>query len=362
MTNYNKFRRITGKRLMESGSDQASFNRWLASSRAAKSSRLTDLPSSRLPSKESLIMQDIPQLFVIIDTCSIVSYRTEFMDQVTRLNDLFGSQRCPVRFVISLPVLEELDTFNRRPQKKRNNGDTVKLEDSKAGSVTKKTFSDRNNNLGLADPKDPVLCELLATAAQLGLKDEQPRRTTTSNQLQGPPRMFARFIEEEMRMGDRIIGELDPHKEIPLKSRELNFEIVNKDDRILDCCMRTRAFIRNNPHHPDTVIILVSEDNVFKSKATTFGVASYRWREFSIKYKNFGLNNYTSTPMLPSSGHPSSSSSSSYHVSLYLGPPTAATTTGARRVFSSIGAFLQVPIEKKTEDGVIFIEEVINIE
>lgn len=301
-------------------------------------------------------MTDIRQLFVIIDTCSMITHRAEFIDFVTNLGDVFEGSKCPIRFIISLPVLEELDKYNRRPTKRTKN--KVKQEEEVEEEADRSNVNNNNNNISiLEDPNDPVLSELLAQARELAVDQS---KTTSQTCRREPPRMFMRFIEEEMRIGHRLIGELDPGKELPLRAREINFEIVNKDDRILECCVRSRAFIQSNPHHPDTSAILVTEDNVFKSKATTFDIPSYRWREFSIKYKNFGLKNYTSTPLLPSS------SSSS------CGQPSSIPGFGV--LFHQQQSGLKLPTlllngtvkvkskkTKRDDDDVIIVKEVIDI-
>lgn len=226
------------------------------------------MPSSQLPSKMSLISENIEQLFVIIDTCSIVKYRPEFIDFVVQLKQLYLDKNCPIKFIISLVVLEELDKCNRSTKKHLNQNSTNL-------NVIKTEQGDPNRNLDLRD-------------------------VITFANGTGPPRMFMRFIEEEMRTCGILISDLDPFKKLKPNQGEASFEIINNDDRILDCCLRSTRFINSVAHHPRTRVILVTEDNVFKSKATTFGIISYRWYEFKIKFKNFGLDHYTSTPIIPS--------------------------------------------------------------
>lgn len=263
--------------------DEKSFNRWLAAHRASMSSQQTDLPSSHITPRTSLVSKDTAQLFVIIDTCSIVSFRNDFIDYITHLKKLYYRGRCPIRFIISLVVLEELDKCNRRAKRKVKADGVVEEKPTKLLKS-----SDRPD--GTTELKD-----FLEIATK-----ELSDRTNNINQIRPePPRMFMRFIEEEMRTSDILISELDPFRRTKLKDGEKNFEIVNKDDRILECCLRTRAFVSSLCHHPDTKVVLISEDNVFKSKATTFEIPSYRWREFQAKFKNFGLEHYVATPQYP---------------------------------------------------------------
>jgi len=273
---YNRLRRRTRKCLSEIDKrDQDAFDRWLRSLRSCKSSQQVDLPSSQIPPKISFITENYAQLFVIIDTCSIVSHRCEFIDYVIRLKQLFPGQSSPIKFIISLVVLEELDKCNRPVKRK------FKQERSE------QTSSDRYNSR----LSDELNSDLIAIA--------EP--STPAAHFTGPaepPRMFMRFIEEEMRTSEILLSELDPFKRTPLD--ENKFEIINKDDRILECTLRSRSFMMSQAHHPNSKVILVTEDNVFKSKATTFEVVSYRWAEFKAKYKNFGLENYITTPLFPS--------------------------------------------------------------
>lgn len=288
---YNRLRRATRGCLSSVDQrDQDAFNKWLAQHKSSKHSQLTDLPSTKIIPKMSLIKANSAQLFVVIDTCSIVQFRSEFIDYVVRLKSLFSRGSCPIKIIISLVVLEELDKCNR-PNKKRQpqQQPQVKLEEqaransqqASPGKVLLRNKNDHSNNL------DPKLEDLI---------DAANKNAKTSE----PPRMFMRFIEEEMRTSEVIISELDPFKQTKLSNKELAFDVVNMDDRILDCCLRSRAFIQAHPHHLDTQVILLTEDNVFKSKATTFEIASYRWREFKAKFKNFGLEHYISTPLFGS--------------------------------------------------------------
>lgn len=248
--------------------DQCAFKRWLDTVKSTKNSQQTDLPSSQLAPRMSHINPNIQQLFVVIDTCSIVRWTHEFMDFVTNLKNLYKRDDCPIKFIISLTVLEELDKCNRplkkRGQQQQQLGDQLDVKPS--------FLKERNDS-------EPPVEDLL--------------RNNT------PPRLFMRFIEEEMRTGQILIGELDPYKQIKLEACETIFEIVNKDDRILECCLRSWAFIRSKPLNQKTKLILVSEDNIFKAKASTFGVASFRWREFEAKYRNFGQRNCVPTPIFP---------------------------------------------------------------
>lgn len=290
----NRLRQLTRRSLSDiDRRDQNAFNRWLNAVRMCKTSQQIDLPSSQIPTKMSLIWPDRPQLFVVIDTCSIVAFRCEFIDFVVNLKRLFPSKCSPVRFIISLTVLGELDKCNRSKNKKQ-----AKLKSSTQSNDNNNNKNNNNNN-SQHHKNNPVnyddLEELLRAAEG---NSKNYNNVTKSSE---PPRMFMRFLEEEMRMSDILIGELDPHKLRTLNQKELNIEILTKDDKILECCLRSRAFISSHDHHSDTSVILVTEDNIFKSKATTFEISSYRWREFAIKYRNFGLNHYVTTPsMLPS--------------------------------------------------------------
>lgn len=268
---FNKLRRITRQTLTQaSRTERDSFNRWLATHRPAKNTQQEDLPSSQLPSKMSLVRVDKAQLFVIIDTCSIVKYRPEFIDFVVHLKQLFSNGSCPIKFIISLVVLEELDKCNRPQRKQVRQNDLTKIS-------VPKDENDRNKN-------ESNVRDVIEMAGGIG-----------------PPRMFMRFIEEEMRSSEILISDLDPFKKVPIPPGQDDFEIVNNDDRILDCCIRSKRFVDSLAHHPDTRVVLVTEDNVFKSKATTFSIVSYRWFEFKLKFKNFGLDHYTSTPIISSS-------------------------------------------------------------
>lgn len=270
--------------------DQDAFDRWLASQRASKTSQQTDLPSSQLPTKSSLISDVSNQVFAVLDTCSIITYRTEFIDHVVHLKKVFAEGTSPIRFIVSLVVLEELDKCNRPGKKK-----IKKLQ-----SEAEKPLAVQKPNLDCLDDQTK---DLLSTIDVLLADDKNsPPGQQAANRLSHsdePPRLFMRFLEEEMRQSNVITGELDPFKTIKLDVSEQAFEIVNKDDRILECCLRSRAFMNAVPHHPKSSVILISEDNVFKSKATTFGIISYRWREFRAKFKNFGLENYVPTPIVP---------------------------------------------------------------
>lgn len=242
--------------------DQRAFNRWLdANIKDSKHSKQTDLPSSQLPDEMSQIDPSHAQLFAVLDTCSIVRSTIQFMDYVINLKRSFP-KNSPIKFIISLTVLEELDKCNRPTRKKPQQQQQLQ------GHCEEISLRER-------DQLDPPIGDLLHTRE--------------------PPRSFMRFIEEEVRAGQILIGQLDPFKTIKIPP----FEIINKDDRILECCLRGAGFIKSQPHHPDTRLILITEDNIFKTKATTFGVPSFRWREFEAKYHNFGRNNCVPTPLLP---------------------------------------------------------------
>lgn len=297
---FNQLRRQTRKNLSKVvESEQKAFQEWLNSLNQSKRSLQSDLPSSQLPSKMSHINTSIAQVFAIVDTCSIVNFRTEFMSFVTTLRKNFSFVTCPVKFIICLPVLEELDKYNRRSGK----GGAHKQAAAAAGenNPTNVILAEQTNHTeapGMAKESKPFLRR----------QDEDLRDICRLSQAQapfqggaggtsGPPRSFMRFLEEEMRLGQVIVGELDPFKQVQLAADERAFEIVNSDDRILECCLRSRAFVRSQMHHEATKVLLVSEDNIFKSKATTYGIVSYRWTEFANKFKNFGHENYVATPV-----------------------------------------------------------------
>lgn len=292
MATFNRLRRKTKRDLSEVDKrDQDAFDRWLASQRTSKSSQQVDLPSSQLLPKMSLVSPSMAQIFAVIDTCSIVTYRSEFIDHVCHLKTLFPrGPVTPIKFIISLVVLEELDKCNR-PGKKRMK---MLIKDEQ------KPKDETNKLEGL----DTQTREFLSSINILLGEDQSGQTTKINNEstpkmIGEPPRLFMRFLEEEMRLSEVLVSELDAFKKTKLDKDEQAFEIINKDDRILECCLRSRAFIRSLPHHPSSSVVLISEDNVFKAKATTFGVTSYRWREFKAKYKNFGLENYVQTPVVP---------------------------------------------------------------
>lgn len=263
-----KYNTITKRRLTSLySSDQKAFKRWYSTCRLSKTSQNDDLPSSQIKPRSYLISPTSPQLFAVIDTCSLVRYRSEFMEYVANLKETFVSSECPVKIIICLTVLEELDKCNRSYKK--------------------------NNN---TNPQQDKLANIVCNNANWPTQNSDIVRLTKPDQ---PPRMFMRFVEEEMRTSQVIIGDLDPHRKLELNSEDKMFEIVNKDDRILECCMRARAFIASQAHNSQTISVLISEDNVFKSKASTYMVPSYRWLEFCAKFKNFGLNNYAPTPLVP---------------------------------------------------------------
>jgi rRNA-processing protein FCF1 len=238
--------------------NQAAFCKWQNEYiRDSKHSTQDNLPSSQLPSLESLVLAYQKQLFVMIDTCSLVKHQADFIDYVTNLRKSFRGSQCPIRFIIPLVVVEELDKCNRRPQKKqRHNTPEVKVDDGRNPPI-----EDVVNN-------------------------------------RDPPRSFMRIIEEELRTFQIIVPDLDPTRRFSLPSDSLCSTI--NDNRILDSCIRSQRFIQSLPHHDGTKVILVTEDNNFKTKATTFQVPSFRWREFVMKYHNFGRKNCVETPLVPS--------------------------------------------------------------
>lgn len=245
------------------------FNRWLDTVKSSKNSHQKDLPSSQVTPIMAHINPDMQQLFVVLDTCSMVRYTHQFMGFVTNFKSLYmNTNKTPIKFIISLTVLEELDKCNRPKQKnsQRQKGKQPQQEDVKPSHLVGQKQTDH-------PPVDDII------------------------NGKEPPRLFMRFIEEEMRVGEILIGELDPYKTIKLNAP---FEIINKDDRILECCLRSVAYIHSRPHFEGTRLILVSEDNIFKAKASTFGVASFRWLEFEAKYRNFGQKNCVPTPVCPS--------------------------------------------------------------
>lgn len=279
----NRLRRKTS-RLLEQEElrlDQVAFNRWHSLSKTSKNSQQVDLPSSQIPSQMSILTPESPQLFAVVDTCSLVKFRREFMDYVTRLKQTFSDQRSPVRVIICVPVLEELDRCNR-PRR----------------FLKSETNQQDLNRQNVARTKETDMQEVINAAGNGG----SGYRSSVENTNPDPPRMFMRFIEEEMRMKNILIGEFDPLKKIKM---EINFEIINPDSRILECCLRTRAFINKHNHHKDTRVLLITEDNIFKAKATTYEVPSFRWLEFEPKYRNFGLANYVATPLIPVFKHAS---------------------------------------------------------
>ena len=280
--------------------DHAAYLEWLASIRKAKRSQQTDLPSSQIIPKTSLIKAETAQLFAVIDTCSLIAFQASFIDYVTQQKKLFQNS-CPVKIIISLTVLEELDRCNRRKKKAKSGEQVVIKSENQTPPSLHKTTSDHE------------LADLIEA----------------TNKANEPPRLFMRFIEEEMRTSDILIGDLDPQKRLSLDRSEQAFEIVNKDDRILDSCLRARSFIAKHSRHPETKVILISEDNIFKSKATTYEIVSYRWNEFTTKYKNYGLHHYTCSPVKPASLQATACASS---------------------------------VAQAQEEGIEFVKEVINLE
>lgn len=282
-----------GLRTAANKREKGAFDEWWEAHRQSKNSQQVDLPSSQLRPKASLVKADFPQIFAVIDTCSIVKYRIELIEYVTLHKRIFPDGTSPIKFIISMTVLEELDKFNRR-----------KEENKTSNQQQLKKFTTNNNNS--AQQQQQISSQI----NQRGLKTEK-RASNEGNYIdlidlnQGsnkdfvdtPPRSFMRILEEELRSSDILVPDLDP-KKVFQNQENGNFEIINNDDRILDCCVRSSKFITSMPHHPDTLLVLITEDNVFKSKATTLDIVSYRWYEFKLKYKNFGLNNYTQTPNL----------------------------------------------------------------
>lgn len=324
----NKWRlRRRTSRLLEQTLDQKTFNKWLAAARSSKNSQQVDLPSSQIPSPMSLITPDSPQLFVVIDTCSVVKYRLEFMDYVTDLKLTFSDKRSPIKFLISLTVLEELDKCNR-PIKRQGRLESQSKTPSNVSTI-----------------ETDVSEVIRATETGTG--------TSCSNANQQPPRMFMRFLEEEMRMSNILIGELDPLKTVKL---EENFETLTKDDRILECCLRSRKFISTHNPHEDTKVVLVTEDNLFKSKSTTFLMPSFRWAEFRLKYKNFGLAHYVPTPLLPMVARNNISDINIHkkHQRKLTALRQTRLSDVIKQTFSNTGSNIE-------DDSVVFVEEIINV-
>lgn len=238
-----------------------------------------DIPSSQIPPKASHINSHQAQLFAVIDTCSLVRYRSEFMKFITELRRSYDEKACPVKFIMPLVVLEELDKCNR-PIKKRGS--------------EQQQISKQNHNQQQQLKQQPLTTNIKAEPIK-SINVEKEREVPISDLLQkdAPPRSFMRFIDHEMRAG-LIVGDLDPYKTQKLPP----IEIINHDDRILESSLRAKMFVAAHPHHIDTRVVLVTEDNNFKSKATTFEVASFRWREFEAKYHNFGRKHCVSTPLI----------------------------------------------------------------
>lgn len=308
MRKFNRLRRQTRKNLSKvDESEQKAFQRWLDSINQSKRSLQSDLPSSQLPSKMSHLNTDIAQLFAVVDTCSIVNFRAEFMNFVTTLRKNFSFTTCPVKFIVCLPVLEELDKYNRRGTRARQQPAGENNDQNNPILSKQTTRTDATDVENEAKPISRPQVDNLSDICRLS-QGQAP-----FNRSSEPPRSFMRFLEEEMRLGQVILGELDPFKKVQLSAEESAFEIVNTDDRILECCLRSQAFVRSQMHHKETKVILVSEDNIFKSKATTYGIVSYRWTEFANKFKNFGYENYVATPV-PLLG-PSSCARATYSIS-----------------------------------------------
>lgn len=281
---YVRLRRMTSLGLARMNErDQRAFDEWLAQHKTSQQSQQQDLPSSQMMKSSDLISSTYEQLFVVIDTCSIVKYRTELMQYVSRLKQVFERNKSPIRLIICLTVLEELDKCNRK----------VKNKQAKLEEPMKQPELEPEMDIDRVCDSDNLNDLIKMARATSNLSTKQLESNTSAQ----PPRSFMRFIEEEMRTGAIVISELDPFKQLALSAKHRAFEIVNKDDRILECCLRSHEYIKSKDAHEETKVILVTEDNVFKSKATTFGVVSYRWLEFYAKYKNFGLSHYVATPI-----------------------------------------------------------------
>lgn len=294
---FNRLRRLTRSNLNQiARKEKDAFDLWLASHRPNQSSQQDDLPSSLLPSKMSQVSANQAQLFAIIDTCSIVKYRSDLMEFVVNLKKLYSSGACPIKLIISLVVLEELDKCNRPKKRAGTNQPAQRIPSSKqlrsppSNNLGSSVKNEMNNDKCINDNNNNNQCNFENEPARANLNDIVGRHIE-------PPRMFMRFVEEELRVGDVLISDLDPFRRHRDATNDPSFEIVNNDDRILDCCLRSMNFVGSLPHHEKTRVILVTEDNVFKSKATTFGIASFRWHEFKLKFKNFGMDHYASTPI-----------------------------------------------------------------
>lgn len=270
--NSPKFHRL--RRLAKGGLanvKQDTYSRWAAEHyKNSKYSMMEELPSSQLPPKVSIIDKERPQLFVVIDTCSIIKYREKFLAFVTKQKELYR-ESSPIRFILTIPVLEELDNHGKSSSRARKPRPQKQPEINLVKS---------NENITLLD-HDTDLVDFV----------------TGSRSLTHTPRYLFRIIEEETRTHGVLISDLDPANKTQLSEVDKDFEIVNNDDRILHRCLVSRQFILNVAHHKDTKVILVAEDNILKIKATTRGIVSYRWLEFECKFKNFGLRNCISTPL-----------------------------------------------------------------
>lgn len=305
---FNKLKRLTEVGLSSNVRKQNTYQVWAAEHyKHSKYSQMEDLPSSQLPSKASLITNDRAQLFVVIDTCSIIGYREKFLSFVIRQKRLFPVSP-PIRFILTVPVLEELDSHSKRNKRKRAQ---VKEEGPPA--------TENNNELKI----DADLINIV---------------TRVSPDIH-TPRYLLRIIEEETRMNGVLVSDLDPGNKTKLVGADQDYEIVNNDDRILHRCLVARKFISDVSHHEDTKVILVAEDNILKIKATTRGIVSYRWAEFECKYKNFGLKNCSPTPLV---------------------------RPNMRKLRDNNGSIVSNNVDKRSqqidkEDDIIFIEEIIKL-
>lgn len=269
-TRYNELRRLTRSGLSKQVNN--TYTKWASEHyKYSKYSQMEDLPSSQLVSKASLIKENEAQLFVVIDTCSIIHYRERFLSFLIRQKKLFPNSP-PIRFILTVPVLEELDKHSKRPRNKRPDKGQIKEENKSV--IRTENKSEPSEDLDLVNIVKGINSDVYT------------------------PRYLFRIIEEETRTNGVLISDLDPANKTKLGEADQDFEIVNNDDRILQRCLVFRKFINDLAHHKDTKVVLVAEDNIFKIKATTREIISYRWSEFECKYKNFGLKNCNPTPMV----------------------------------------------------------------
>lgn len=297
----NRLRRLTKYELKQREDD--AFQDWLKSHRHSKTSQQIDLPSSQLRKNEDLVSLATRQIFAVIDTCSIVKHRVDFMNSIVRLKKIFPKYESPIKYIISIEVLRELDKYNRRPKGQKRSSNTNNNSDNNVNGDHLCENNDANSSKQLdynqSTSKTNAACGQDRDPYDIFVDDfvKLDKKTEIAD---SPPRMFMRFLEEELRDKNVLIPELNPG----LKGAHGNMEILNSDDRILNCCLAATEFIENLPHHPGTQVVLITEDNLFKSKATTLDVISYRWKEFDVKFRNFGLEHYVSTPLVPISREP----------------------------------------------------------